>query len=81
MEIQLKEPKKIVLIQEVSTMADKIKVNHTIDNGSMVEAEIVFIGPEGEQVQIWTLWDGEDYINIGQWTDSDVVDRLNELIK
>lgn len=80
MEIQLKTPKKIILIKEVSCMADTIKVNHVIDNGSIVEAEITFSLGEQSQVQTWTLWDGEDYINIGQWTDEDVKKRLEELL-
>ncbi len=79
-EIILKTAKKIVLVPEVSAMADKIKVNHTIDNGKLVEAQITFTNGTDSQVQTWTLWDGEDYTNIGQWTDEDVINRLNELI-
>jgi hypothetical protein len=80
MKIKLNTPKKIVLIKEVSVQADTVTVNHTIDNGSSVEAEITFSLGEQSQVQTWTLWDGQDYINIGQWTDEDVIKRLNELI-
>lgn len=79
MEIQLNTPKKIILVKEVSVMATSIHIT-TIDDGNMVEAKIIFKGPEGEQEQIWTLWDGQDYINIGQWTDTDVQNRIKELI-
>lgn len=78
--MQLNTPKKIILIQEVSVMADKIKVNHVIDNGNMVEVDIDLIKEGQSQNQIWTLWDGQDYIDIGNWTDEDVKNRILELI-
>lgn len=80
MEITLSTPQKIILVQEQSTMANKVIINHFIDNGKKVEADITFTGPDGEQNQIWTLWDGQEYINIGQYTDTDIQNRLNELL-
>lgn len=80
MEIQLNTPQKIILVQEQSTMANKVILNHFIDNGKMVEADLTFIGEGGTQNQIWTLWDGQEYINIGQYTDTDIQNRLNELL-
>jgi len=79
MEIQLKDPKEIVLVKQVCCFADTIKINHIIHYPTnLVEAEIVLCGKNGEQVQTWTLWENK---KVGEYTEQDCLDRLNELIK
>jgi hypothetical protein len=74
MEIQLSSPKDITVIKEVKKTVDKITVFEITDNPirKSVIAKTSQIGPI-------TLWEGDDYDAIGQWTDTDAINRINEL--
>lgn len=76
--IKLNNEKTIVFIEqkEVSITTDEITLVSLTDNGSSVEALISI----NNETKFITLWQDKDYINIGQWTDIDVSERINELL-
>ena len=75
MKITFETPKEIVIVKELKRSIDSITIQQVTDNSSMkrVTAETLEIG-------ILVLWENEAYDAIGQWTDTDVISRVNELI-
>ncbi len=75
MNINLNNPKKIVLQEEKSKTVSTLTVNRIVD---LPKQKVVrcFIEELEEPI---VLWKGEAYDAIGQWTDADVTNRLNEL--
>jgi hypothetical protein len=75
MEINLNSPYEAVLIERRTKTIEKITVRSIIDFPAekRVVAQIREIG---EPV---VLWSGDAYDAIGQWTDTDVQNRLNEI--
>ena len=74
MEIVFDPPKEIVTTTGATQIVSSINIMSIID------------WPDGKLVEIITtdrvniaLWMGTDYDAIGQWTDTDVVNRINEL--
>ncbi len=80
-EIDLNPPKSITLItrEEKVITADKISVNTVTDDGFSVYANISFDVDPG-YIKTLVLWTGQDYISIGQWTDSDVDNRIKQIL-
>ena len=74
MKIEFITPKEVVTTKEVKSMFESITVRSIIDRPSnkLVTVNIL----EGDSI---ILWEGADYDAIGQWTDADVLNRLNEL--
>ena len=75
MNINLNNPKKIVLQEEKSKTVSTLTVNRIVD---LPKQKVVrcFIEELEEPI---VLWKGDAYDAIGQWTDTDVTNRLNEL--
>ena len=75
MQINLQNPKKVILQEEKSKIVTTLTVTRLVDlpKKKMVKA---FIEELDEPV---VLWVGEAYDAAGQWTDSDVEARLTEL--
>ena len=75
MNINLNNPKKIVLQEEKSKTVSTLTVNRIVD---LPKQKVVrcFIEELEEPI---VLWKGDAYDAIGQWTDADVTNRLNEL--
>lgn len=75
MNINLNNPKKIVLQEEKSKTVSSLTVNRIVD---LPKQKVVrcFIEELEEPI---VLWKGDAYDAIGQWTDADVTNRLNEL--
>lgn len=75
MQINLQNPKKVVLQEEKSKTVTTLTVSRIVDlpKKKMVRA---FVEELDEPV---VLWEGEAYDAAGQWTDSDVEARLTEL--
>lgn len=69
----------IVTREEEIVTTDKISVDTIIDDGKSAVASISFFNSMG-YTKTLILWNGEEYINIGQWTDSDVDDRIKQLL-
>ena len=75
MQINLQNPKKVVLQEEKSKTVTTLTVTRIVD---LPKKKIVraFVEELDEPV---VLWEGEAYDAAGQWTDSDVEARLTEL--
>jgi len=75
--INLTETKTIVLVKEQTIDANQIYYK-TEDDGQQVTAFVDFGVSLGSQTLI--LWSGDDYNNIGQWTDEQADARILELL-
>jgi hypothetical protein len=75
MQINLSNPKKVVLQEEKSKTVTTLTVNRIVD---LPKKKIVraFVEELDEPV---VLWEAASYDAIGQWTDTDVQARLTEL--
>ena len=75
MQINLQNPKKVVLQEEKSKTVTTLTVTRIVDlpKKKMVRA---FVEELDEPI---VLWEGVAYDAAGQWTDSDVEARLTEL--
>ena len=75
MQINLQNPKKVVLQEEKSKTVTTLTVSRIVDlpKKKMVRA---FVEELDEPV---VLWEGDAYDAIGQWTDTDVDTRIKEL--
>jgi hypothetical protein len=75
MEINLNSPYEAVIIERRTKTVEKLTVRSIVDFPieKRVSAQIKELG---EPV---ILWSGDAYDAIGQWTDTDVQNRLNEL--
>jgi hypothetical protein len=75
MQINLNTPKKIVIQEEKSKNIETLTVSRVVD---LPKQKLVrcFLEEIDEPV---VLWEGDAYDQIGQWTDSDVSDRLSEI--
>jgi hypothetical protein len=69
----------VVTREEVVILTEKISVDTVTDDGRSVYANISFFNTGG-YTKTLMLWEGQDYINIGQWTDTDVNNRIKELL-
>jgi hypothetical protein len=75
MEITLNSPRKIVLQEEKSKDISKLTVARVVD---LPKQKVVRCFCE-ELEEAIVLWEGAAYDAIGQWSDSDVQNRLAEL--
>jgi hypothetical protein len=69
----------VVTREEVTVDTDMISIDVLTDNGNSVTARVSFFNTAGYS-RILVLWEGQAYINIGDWTDSDVDTRIKELL-
>jgi hypothetical protein len=69
----------IVTREEEIVTTDKISVDNVNDDGQSVTAMVSFFNSMG-YTKTLILWNGQEYINIGQWTDSDVDARIKQLL-
>lgn len=78
--LKLNHPKQIVIVPAIAEQKitiDEIVVKQIIDNCiDMVIATIIKNGIEIELV----LWEGDDYNNVGDWTQSQANARIEELL-
>lgn len=74
MKIEFNAPREVVMVPERKTTVDSVEIRQLVDmpDRKRVQAYTDTIG-------IITLWEGAAYDAIGQWTDTDVVTRINEL--
>lgn len=76
MKITFETPKEIVIVQELKRTFEEITIEEVVDNPSRKEVK-AFTRELGQLI----LWQNEEYDAIGQWTDTDVLARVNELLK
>jgi hypothetical protein len=74
MEITLTKPKEIVVLAERKKTITKVEVRQIIDvpKNKIVSASTVEFGTI-------ILWEGEEYDAIGQWTDTDVINKIKTI--
>lgn len=75
MPISLNNPMTVVLQPEKTKTVTELTISRVVDIPGM---KLVRCFVE-ELEQPITLWEGSAYDAIGQWTDNDVTNRLNEL--
>ena len=75
MEITLQTPQTIVIKPEETKTLEKLTVMRMVDLPNEKKVR-VFIKELREPI---TIWEGDEYDAIGQWTDSDVQTKLTEL--
>jgi hypothetical protein len=75
MKITFETPKEVVVVRELKQSINEVTIQEITDNP---ERKIVkaFTRELGQLV----LWEGDAYDTIGQWTDSDVIARINVLL-
>lgn len=70
-------PKTEIVIQpEIKESGTEVNVISVTDDGDCVMASWTFAGKSFNQ----TLWEEEEYIAIGLWSDTDVNSRITEII-
>jgi len=77
--LNLEEPKEIVVapaIPQQTIMIDKIEVLTISDDLSSVKAAVIV----NDYSKVITLWEGEEYENIGDWTQEQANARIIELL-
>ena len=74
--ITFTKPKDIVVVKEMKKTISEITINEITDN-----AEIKMVRAFTKEVGVIILWEKESYDAIGQWTDTDVTNRIKELYK
>mgnify|MGYP006268847577 CR=1 FL=1 len=74
MEIQLSQPKDVIVVKEQKKTIEKITILELIDNSSKKQ-----VIANTQELGYVVLWKGTDYDAIGQWTDTDVENKINEL--
>lgn len=74
--IQFNEPKVVRTVPEQNFMSDKIIITEMVDDPVNKK---VTIRTDGQPFFL-TLWEGDAYDAIGDWTTQDVIDRINQII-
>jgi len=68
--------REIILQPEIKT--NVVTVLRTVDD--VINSHIYCYILIGSSERMITLWEGSDYALAGQWTDSDVENRLNDIL-
>lgn len=76
MEVILQGKKDIVFRAEETIDTDKVTINQVTDNYTSVIA-LVSIGEKTKEI---IVWEGTEYEALGQWTDTDLTNKLKQLL-
>lgn len=74
MKITLDTEKEIVVVKEIKKTITEITVNQVTDLPEVKRVEAIT-----NELGLVVLWQGEEYDAIGQWTDTDVINKLKSL--
>jgi hypothetical protein len=74
MEIQLSNPKDVVIVKEQKKTIEKVTVLEIVDLPSRKQ-----VIAKTQELGSVMLWKDAEYDAAGQWTDTDVINKLNEL--
>jgi hypothetical protein len=74
MKIQFETSKEITIVKEKKQTLDGITIREIMDNPEM-KTVVAFTN----EVGVITLWKGAEYDTIGQWTDTDVANKIKSL--
>ena len=76
MKITFVNPKEVVVVKEVKRTLTELTVEEITDNSSRKEVKAFTL-----ELGMLTLWSGDQYDTIGQWTDADAQARILEILK
>jgi hypothetical protein len=76
MKITFVTPKEVVVVKEVKRTLTELTVEEITDNSSRKEVKAFTL-----ELGMLTLWSGDQYDTIGQWTDADAQARILEILK
>lgn len=65
--------------EEVTLPVTALYIEWIMDYSNAAVARVSFGDPTGRTLDL-VLWEGADYVNIGQWTDQQAIDRVKELL-
>jgi hypothetical protein len=71
MEIVLSTPKEIVVMAERKKVITKVEIIEVVD-----VPKIKTVTAKTNEFGTVVLWKGADYDSIGQWTDTDVINKI-----
>ena len=74
MKVVLDAQKEVVLVKELKTTITEIKVLELKDLPELKRVEAIT-----HELGLVVLWEGAEYDAIGQWTDTDVINKLKSL--
>lgn len=74
MQVLFNAPKDIVTVPEQKVTTQVINIELIVDYSSAKR-----IQAQTKEIGIIVLWEGAAYDAIGQWTDTDVINRVTEL--
>lgn len=74
MKITLDTQKDLVIVKEVKKVITEITILELRDMPETKTVQAVTV-----EMGIITLWQGEEYDAIGQWTDQDVINKIKSL--
>lgn len=74
MKVVLNNPKEIVLVPERKKTLTEFNVVEMLDSPTRKIVEV-----STQEIGRIILWKDDEYDSIGQWTDTDVVNRLKQL--
>ena len=79
--IILSSERKVVIEvrEEVSVVTNEIILDHSQDDGVCVTA-IILVGGHGKNLVLWDDTTTPTYNEIGQYTDSQINERINQLL-
>ena len=74
MEITLTTPKEIVIFAERKKTITKVEIIEVVDN-----SKSKIVSAKTNEFGTVILWKGADYDAIGQWTDTDVINKIKTI--
>ena len=74
MKITLETEKEVVVVKELKKTITEITVNQINDLPQQKKVEVYT-----NELGLVVLWEGAQYDSIGQWTDTDVINKLKSL--
>lgn len=80
MEIKFKKPKEVIITPAITLDITECLIEQITDYITGKRVTVVITFDNGSRHKHIVLWEGDSYDAIGQWTDSDVENRVTELI-
>jgi|LauGreDrversion4_2_1035121.scaffolds.fasta_scaffold01621_9 hypothetical protein len=74
MKVTLETQKEIVVVKEIKVTVTEITIRELKDLPEQKRVEAYT-----DEIGLVVLWEGEAYDAIGQWTDTDVINKLKSL--
>ena len=74
MKITLDQPKELVVVKELKKTVEEVTIMQLVDNPDTKTVRAMTM-----ELGMLTLWEGVEYDAIGQWTDTDVMNKIKSL--